>query len=71
MENLLFLGVPILKHIRVSANDHFSSSYDNYKYLSPTALRKAKIVYNFGLSKWNRVIMERSDFPKQIGVALV
>ena len=26
-----------------------------YIYLNPTALRKAKIVYNFGLSECNRV----------------
>ena len=51
MENLLFLGVPILKHIRV----YVIAAAMAGTQINPFALRKAKIVYNIGLSKCSRV----------------
>ena len=33
----------------------FGTAMEVKPHLNPTALRKAKIVYNFGLSKCNRV----------------
>ena len=44
--------------------------YENKIYLTPffnpIALRKAKIVYNFGLSECNRVNSEHSTFNSQV-----
>ena len=44
-----------LQQMHTSTNHVITKSFNNFHYINPTALRKAKIVCNFGLAECNRV----------------